>query len=129
MTSETPDRRQAARITVPQQLKGTGLQRRLVRLVDLSSTGARIEHADPVYEGLVCEVDLPPALGQGRLTGRVVWSRLHKRAQTFEGDTRIFYQSGLAFVDITPEQREALAAALQILQTGESPRWAVSRPD
>jgi hypothetical protein len=58
-------------------------------------------------------------LGRGRLTGRVVWSRLHKRAQTFEGDTRVFYQTGLVFVDITPEQREALAVALAILKTGE----------
>ncbi len=121
MTSQTPDRRKVARITVSQQLKGTGLERRLVRLVDLSSTGARIEHAEPVHEGLVCDVDLPPALGRGRLKGRVVWTELHKRVQTFEGDTRIFYQTGLAFVDITPEQQEALALALRILQTGDLP--------
>ncbi len=116
MTAQTPDRRQVARISVPQQFKGTGLQRRLVRLVDLSSTGARIEHTDPVHEGLVCDVDLPPALGRGRFKGRVAWTR---SMQTFEGDTRVFYQTGLTFVDITPEQREALAAALRILQTGE----------
>ncbi|HXZ43672.1 MAG TPA: hypothetical protein VEH53_02505 [archaeon] len=73
-------------------------------------------------EGLVCEVDFPPALGRGRLKGRVVWTKVHKREQTFGGDTRVFYQTGLAFVDITPEQREALGAALRILQTGESPK-------
>ncbi len=121
MTSQTPDRRQIARLSVPWHLTGAGLERRLGRLVDLSSTGARIEHADPVYEGLVCDVDLPPALGRGRLKGRVVWTKLHKRLQTFEEETRVLYQTGLAFVDITPEQREALAAALRILQTGELP--------
>ena len=121
MTSQTRDRRKVARITVPQQLKGAGLERRLVRLVDLSSTGARIEHTDPVEEGLVCDMDLPPALGRGRLKGRVVWTKPHQRVQTFEGDTRVFYQSGLVFVDITSEQREALAVALRILQTGELP--------
>ncbi len=83
--------------------------------------GARIEHAEPLEEGAVCEVDLPPALGQGRFTGRVVWSRPYKPAQTFEGNTRIFYQSGLVFVAITPEQREVLAGALRILETGELP--------
>ncbi len=111
---ETPDRRQVARLTLPWQLTWPGLEPPLGRLLDLSSMGARIEHADPVYEGLVCDVDLPPALGRGRLTGRVVWSRPHKRAQTL----RVFYQRGLAFVDITPEQREALAIALRILKTG-----------
>ncbi len=121
MTSQTPERRQVARITVPQQLKGTGLERRLVRLVDLSATGARIEHTDPVYEGLVCDVDLPPALERGRLKGRVVWTKLHKRAQTFGGNTRVFYQTGLAFVDITAEQREALAAALRLLELPDGP--------
>ena len=121
MTVPTPDRRQVARIALPSQLKGSGLERLRGCLLDLSATGAQIEHTDPVSEGLVCEVDLPPALGRGRLTGRVVWTKVHKREQTFGGDTRVFYQSGLAFVDITPDQREALTAALRILQTGELP--------
>ncbi len=128
MTSQAPERRHVVRLTVPWHLTGPGLERRLGRLVDLSSTGGRIEHTDPVYEGLVCEVDLPPALGQGRLKGKVVWSRLHKRAQTLEGDTRVFYQTGLTFVDVTPEQREALAAALAVLQTSERPDDPVSPP-
>jgi len=118
MTSQTPtpDRRREARLTVSQQLKGTGLERRLVRLVDLSATGARIEHTDPVSEGLVCDMDLPPALGRGRLKGRVVWTRLQ---QTFEGDTHRSYQSGLVFLGLTPEQQAKLANALQILKTNE----------
>jgi len=119
MTVQTPDRRQVARLSVPWQLTGPGLELRLGRLLDLSSMGARIEHPDLLHEGLVCYVDLPPALGRARLTGRVIWSRPRKPAQTFEGNTRVFYQSGLAFVEITPEQREALAAALAVLQTGE----------
>ena len=121
MTSQPPERRQVARITVPQQLKGAGLERRLVRLVDLSATGARIEHTDPVHEGLVCDVDLPPALGRGRLKGKVVWTKLHKRGQTFEGDTRIFYQTGLAFLDIRPEQQAKLADALRLLELPDGP--------
>jgi hypothetical protein len=129
MTSQTPERRRVARLMVPWQMTGPVLESRLGRLLDLSSIGARIECPDPLHEGLICDVDLPPALGQGRLTSMVVWTRPHKREPTFEGDTRIYYQSGLAFVGMTSEQREALAAALRILQTGESPRWNVSRPD
>jgi hypothetical protein len=119
MTAQTPDRRHVIRLTVPWHLTGPGLERLLGRLVELSSEGARIEHADPVYEGLVCEVDLPPALGWGRLTGRVVWTRPHEPEESLGGNTRFIYQTGLVFVDITPEQRAGLAVALEILQTGE----------
>ncbi len=78
-----------------------------------------MEHTNQVYEGRVCDVDLPHTLGRCWLKGRVVWTKLHKREKTFEGKTRTSYQTGLAFDDITPEQREALAAALVILRTGE----------
>ncbi len=116
MTAQTPDRRQVVRLTAPWQL---GLELLGGRLLDLSSMGARVEHAEPLRETLVCSVDLPPTLGSGWLTSRVVWTRPYKREQTYEGETRPYYHSGLAFVELTPEQREALAAALRILQTGE----------
>ncbi len=116
---EIPDRRRVARLTVPRHLTGPGLELRLVRLLELSSEGARIEHSEHLREGLVCYVDLPPALGRVRLTGSVVWTRLHRGEQTFEGDARVYYQSGLVFVGITPEQRGALAVALTILKTSE----------
>jgi hypothetical protein len=116
---ETSDRRRVARLTVPSYLGGFELELRLVRLLDLSSEGARIEHSGHLHEGLVCFVDLPPALGRVRLTGKVVWTKLRKGEQTFEGDKNVYYQSGLTFVGITPEQQTALAAALEILRTGE----------
>ncbi len=119
MTSQTPERRRVARLFVPWHLTGAGLDLRLVRLLDLSAKGARIEHPDLLHEGLVCYVDLPPDLGRATLTGKVVWTRPHKRERTYEGETRPYYHSGLAFVELTPEQREALAAALQILKTNE----------
>ena len=118
MTAQPPDRRQVARLTVPRHLAGGGSALRLVQLLELSSEGVRIEHRKPLPAGVVCQVDLPPALGQGRLTGRVVWSRLHRGEQTREGDTRVYYQSGLTFIAITPEQQGALAVALRILRTG-----------
>jgi hypothetical protein len=92
------------------------MELRLVRIIDLSPEGARIEHAGHLHEGLGCFVDLPPALGRLRLTGRVVWTRLHKGEQTLEGDRNLYYQSGLTFTGITPEQQAGLAAALQILK-------------
>jgi PilZ domain-containing protein len=114
---EIRDRRRVARLTVPRHLTGLGLELRLVRLLDLSAQGARIEHPEHLHEGLVCYVDLPPALGRLRLTGQVVWTRLHKGEQTYEGESRVYYQSGLAFVGLTPEQQRKLAVALEILKT------------
>jgi hypothetical protein len=91
----------------------------VVRLLDLSAEGARIEHLGHLHEGVVCFVDLPPALGGARINGEVVWTRLRKGEQTFEGDKHVYYQSGLTFVGVTPEQQAALAVALVILKTGK----------
>jgi PilZ domain-containing protein len=95
------------------------VETRLVRLLDLSAEGVRIEHPGHLHEGLVLFVDLPLDLGGVRLTGKVVWTRLRKGEQTFEGDKHVTYQSGLAFIGITPEQQAALAVALVTLRTGE----------
>jgi hypothetical protein len=116
---ETSERRREARLTLPSHLGGFELELRLVRLLDLTSEGARIEHPGPLHEGLICFVDLPPALGRIRLTCKVVWTRLHKGEQTFEGDKRVYYQSGLAFIGVTPEQQTAVAAALAIVRRRE----------
>ena len=91
----------------------------MVRLLDLSTLGVRIEHAKPLHEGVVCHVDLPPNLGRASLTGQVVWNRPHKREPTVEGDTRLAYQSGLIFIRLSPEQQAKLADALYILKTEE----------
>jgi hypothetical protein len=64
-------------------------------------------------------VDLPPILGGLRLTGQVVWTRLHRREHTYEGDTRVSYQSSLVFIGLRLEEQARLAAALEILQAGE----------
>ena len=82
------ERRRSARLTIPSQFSDHGLEAQRIRLVDLSPEGARIEHRQPLQPGTPCVVDLPLALGRGRLTGRVVWSRLHRHEQTLEGERR-----------------------------------------
>ncbi len=114
--AETADRRRVARITVPWHLSGPGLELRLVRIFDLSSEGARIEHLEPLREGVACFVDLPADLGRLRLNGRVVWTGIRGGEQTLEGERRLHYQSGLTFIDLTRDQRAALARALETLK-------------
>jgi len=114
--ADTSDRRSVARITVPLHLSGPGLELRLVRLLDLSPEGARIEHLEPLREGVVCVVDLPPAIGRLRLTGRVVWTGVRGGEQNLAGERRLHYQSGLAFTGVTPDQQAVLARGLETLK-------------
>jgi len=113
---EITERRRVARLSVPRHLSGPELELRLVRLLDLSGLGARIEHLEPLREGTVCYVDLPPALGRVRLTGRIVWTGVRGGEQTPEGDRLLHYQSGMEFTALTPQQQTALAAVLEKLQ-------------
>ncbi len=113
---EITERRRVARLSVPRHLSGPELELRLVRLLDLSVLGARIEHLEPLREGTVCYVDLPPALGRVRLTGRIVWTGVRGGEQTPEGNRRLHYQSGMEFTALTPQQQTALAAVLEKLQ-------------
>ncbi len=119
--SEMADRRRVARVTVPRHPGGPELELQLVRILDLSPLGARIEHPEPMREGVVCYVDLPPAFGRIRLTGRVVWSEVRVSEQTVEGERRRHYQSGIEFVALTEEQQITLEAALEM--------FAVRYPD
>ena len=111
-----PDRRHVARLTIPSPLSRLGLEGQEIRLVDLSPAGARLEHRHPLHSGLLCVVDLPPALGRGTLSGRIVWSRLHRIEHSLEGTQRRYFQSGLTWTGVTPEQLGALTAALDLLQ-------------
>jgi hypothetical protein len=87
--------------------------------MNLSPLGARITHLELQHPGVVCYVDLPAALGALRLTGRIVWTRLHGTERTLEGERRSFYESGVEFTGPTPEQQTALTAALATLQAAQ----------
>jgi hypothetical protein len=114
MTAQIPERRRVARLIIPSHLGAFEVETRLVRLLDLSAEGVRIEHPGHLSDGLVLFVDLPPALGEVRLPGKVVWTRLRKGERTFTGDKHVYsYQSG---VGLTPEQEAALAVALDGIQ-------------
>lgn len=114
--SGLPTRRRVMRVDVPRHLRGGELQPHFVHLLNLSPLGARVTHLEPWANGVGCAVDLPPALGLLRLSGRVVWTRLRGTEQTVEGDRRHHYESGIEFTNLTPTQQAALATALATLQ-------------
>ena len=113
--------RRVARLTVPPQLREGELAHHSVHVLNLSPLGARIAHTELLHGEVVCYLDLPPALGPLRLTGRVAWTRLYSVEQTLEGARRSHYESGIEFTGPTPDQQTALAAALATLQTRAAP--------
>jgi hypothetical protein len=111
-----------ARLSLPAELSGPGLEEEQVRLLDLSPAGARIEHCRPLPNWALCFLFLPPALGGVRLQGEAVWSRMVGQKQVAEGKRLVYYQSGVAFRWLTAAQRTALTAALQLLRAAQESR-------
>jgi hypothetical protein len=112
---ESQERRRAARISLIGRPGPRTEATRDVRLLDLSTIGARIEVGDLLHKGTSYALELPPALGTLSLSARVVWSSLLGGKQTTEGEQHLIYQSGLVFVDLTPDQQAALASIVQHL--------------
>ena len=83
------------------------------RLVDLSLTGARIEHLDLLRPGFRCTVELPALVGGLVLSGQVAWSSIVGSAPSPEGERCLRYESGFAFVGVTAEQQATLANILE----------------
>jgi hypothetical protein len=86
-----------------------------VRLVDVSLTGARIEHRDVLRPGSTCTFEFPPALGGLLLSARVVHSTV-VGAEPGPGEQPVArYQSGLEFVSIKADQHALLAGIVERL--------------
>ena len=116
--AELQERRRAPRIAVSGRLGGRARAILDVRIVDLSLTGARIEHLNPLRPGTPCTCELPPAIGSLVLSARVVRSAVIGTEQTPSGKRLLRYESGLTFVNLKEDQQEALARALEKLTPG-----------
>ncbi len=112
---ESQERRRAARISLVGRHGTRSDASRDVRLLDLGTTGARIEIGELLHEGSSYVLELPPALGSLSLSARVVWSSIFGGKQTLEGEQHLIYQSGLVFVDLAADQQAALASIVQRL--------------
>ncbi len=120
---EHPEQRRAERLNVPRHCRDARLSgKATMHLLDLSSTGALIEHEEPIQTWSDLTLDLPPALGGGRITAAVVWSRISGQKPVRERASRLVFQSGLAFLPRTHEEQAILTTAL-IRLAGE---WALA---
>ena len=89
-----------------------------VSLLDLSLKGARIEHLNLLRPGSVCHLELPAVLGSQVLTAEVRWSRVVASEANPAGERFLRYQSGLMFLQVTPEQHALLVQAVEKAASG-----------
>ncbi len=98
--SQAPDRRQRARVNLPGGLRGPVGPARDVRVLNLSPSGAMIEHTGRFPPGQPCTLALRLAEVDLRLRARVVWSRLYTVRTSPPGEEEVRFRSGLQFLDV-----------------------------
>lgn len=113
------ERRKGRRIPVP-GLPGGRVRATLdARILELGSTGARIEHHNLLRLGFTCLLELPPTLGALVLPVRVVRSAVVGTDRGSAGEQLLRYETGVAYADLTSAQRTTLEEVLDRLATGE----------
>jgi hypothetical protein len=92
-----------------------------VRLLDLSLTGAQIEHLDLLRPGLAYTLDLLPPCGAPSHPAQVVWCAVIGRKRKVGSGSHLVSHSGLRFPTFTGAQYAALADSLQRLAAARHP--------
>jgi hypothetical protein len=115
---DSKERRNSPRVPITISVGAKARATLEVRLVDLSVTGARIEHLDLLRPGSSCAFQFPPTIGSLVLSARVVHSTVVGSSQAADGQRHLRYQSGLQFVGITPEQQTTLEGIVARLTPG-----------
>jgi len=92
-----------------------------VRLLDLSLTGAQIEHLDLLRPRLAYTLDLLPPCGAPSHPAQVVWCAVIGRKRKVGSGSHLVARSGLQFRTLTAAQQAALADTLQDLAAALAP--------
>ncbi len=114
----SPERRQGRRLFVAGRPEGRVKAALEAHLIDLSVTGARIEHYSILRPGFVCILEFPAGLVPLTLSVQVVRSTVAGHETTAGGERLLRYESGLAFINVTPDQRQVLEGLLTRLEPG-----------
>jgi len=112
------ERRKVPRVPVTASVGARARATLEVRLVDLSVTGARIEHSELLRPGSACAFQFPPAIGSLAVSARVIHSTIIGAMQDSDGARQLRYQTGVQFVGVTPEQRIVLEGIVERLTPG-----------
>lgn len=111
------ERRKAPRVKLEGQTEGFIQAMFDVTLVDLSTTGALVEHAYPLRPDTIYSLTFSILHGDLVFTikARVVRTFVARSVQPPKGEPELIYRSGLEFVNLTSEQMAALEQLLKPL--------------
>jgi len=118
---ERNEQRKAPRITIAGGLSGRARATLDIHILDLSLTGAHIEHSAQLPPGSPCTIELPSEGKPLFLSAQVVWGVLVGAQQIQGGERLLRYHSGLSFAALTADQRRLLASLLEELSAGSNP--------
>jgi c-di-GMP-binding flagellar brake protein YcgR len=122
MTTEPgPDRRRHPRANVGGRTKGKVNSTYDVSLLDISLGGALIEHVQVVQPNTVSQLGLTLQGHKMKLKCRVVRSLVH-RSEGRGGGRKLIYRTGLEFLDVSDEAREAIGDYIRSIIEEESER-------
>ena len=116
---ELGERRKGRRVQLPERPDGRIRATLNARLLDLSTTGARIEHHNLLRPGFTCTFELPATMGALILPARVIRSTVMGTDAGPTGERLLRYESGVAFGELTVDQQAALEAVLGSFPPGE----------
>lgn len=112
---QEPERRRGRRVAVEARPASKVRATLDARLLDMSSTGAKIEHYNLLRPGFACTLELPPGLARLTLSAQVVRSVIVGSDTNAAGERLLRYESGLAFRDVSVEQQRVLADLMRQL--------------
>ena len=118
---EERERRMAPRTMLAERPVAQVRDLRGVHLLDLSRTGAQIEHVTLLRPGAACTLGLLPPCRNLNLPAQVVWCAVIGRTHRFGGASHLVARSGLRFTTLSAEQQAALADTLHALATALQP--------
>jgi len=113
--NQDPERRRTRRLKVPGRISSRVEAMVAIRLIDLSATGARLEHANMLRPGYLCVLEFPQNLAALVLTARVVRTVEVRGAEQDAVPLTHRYESGVVFTGLSPEQQIALEVILERL--------------
>ena len=113
MGNEQPERRKNPRFTVGARTKGRMSVGDEVFLLNISFTGAMVEHTGVVRPGTMSSLDLELRQTTLSLRCRVVWSKVARQEPNLDGKEVTIYQTGLEFLDALEENRQVICDYIQ----------------
>ena len=114
------ERRRGRRVSIPGRPGGRVRATLEARLLDLGTSGARIEHHNLLRPGFTCTLELPSTLGGLVLSVRVIRSAVVGTETGPAGERLLRYESGVAFAALSADQSAALEAVLNRLASGDA---------